>query len=87
MALRRSFQRLLNRMPTVRQSMLIDSAAIMQARFEAAALDPSTTHNDLVRLSGEARRSRLDMEAAFDKLADVGDGASSLDAYLDEAVA
>jgi hypothetical protein len=63
--LRRAYQRELNHKPTVVQRTLIRTAAVMQARFEAALLDPSTTANDLVRLSGEARRSRIDMLAAF----------------------
>jgi hypothetical protein len=40
-------------------------AAILTARAELAALDPTVTLNDLVRLSNEARRARADMEAAL----------------------
>jgi hypothetical protein len=65
LALRRSYQRLLSRKPTVLQKALIGAAATMQCKFETAANDPTVTANDLVRLSGEARRARADMLASF----------------------
>ena len=69
LVLRRAYQRSLSRKPTVLQRALIDAAATMQAKFEAASNDPGITANDLVRLSGEARRARTDMLASFNAAA------------------
>jgi hypothetical protein len=69
LALRRAFQRALNRKPTVLQRALIDAAAVMQVKFEAASNDPTISANDLVRLSGESRRARSDMLASFNAAA------------------
>jgi hypothetical protein len=63
--LRRSFQRTLGHMPTTVQRTLINAAAVIQARFEMASIDPATSHNDFVRLSGEARRAREEMLESF----------------------
>jgi hypothetical protein len=64
-SLRRAYQRALGRKPTLFQRSLIDTAAFAQTRFEFAAANPDTSHNDFVRLSGEARRARTDMLEAF----------------------
>ena len=63
--LRRAFQRELGRMPTTIQTTLINSAAVLQARAEACALDCTTTVNQVVRIQNLARRARLDMLASF----------------------
>lgn len=63
--LRRAFQRELGRMPTTIQTTLINTAAILQARAEACALDNTTTINQIVRIQNLARRARLDMLASF----------------------
>jgi hypothetical protein len=44
---------------------LVDHAACATAVAEAAMLDPAVPHNDKVRLSGEARRSRLELAQAI----------------------
>jgi hypothetical protein len=69
LALKRAYQRELNRKPGTLQKALIEAAAVMQVKFEIASNDPTITANDLVRLSGEARRARTDMLASFNAAA------------------
>jgi hypothetical protein len=60
--LKRALQRQLRRKPKLHEKQLLDHAAAMQLRSEIAAFDPRATSNDLVRLSGAARRARQDFE-------------------------
>ena len=64
-ALRRSFQRELGHRPTMLQSTLMQRAAVLTARAEAAALDLRAKPNDVVRLDGAAHRARAAMFEAF----------------------
>ena len=59
--LRRAFQRSLNHMPTTIQRTLLDRAAVLTAKAEAAALDPNVCANDVVRLDNVAERARREM--------------------------
>jgi hypothetical protein len=65
LALKRAYQRELGHKPTLIQKTLIDRAAVLTARAQAAALDPSATINDVVRLDGAASRARAAMQAAL----------------------
>jgi hypothetical protein len=65
MALKRAYQRELAHKPTLIQKTLIDRAAVLTAKAEAAALDSSVTPNDLVRLDNRAEQARAEMFAAF----------------------
>jgi len=61
LALKRAYQRELAHKPTLIQKTLIDRAAVLTAKAEAAALDPTVTANDLVRLDNKAERARAEM--------------------------
>ncbi len=65
LALKRAFQRELKAKPTLLQRTLMDRAAVLTSRAEAAALDPGTSENDVVRLDGAAARARAAMFAAL----------------------
>jgi hypothetical protein len=65
LALRRAYQRALAHKPTMIQKSLIDRAAVLTALAERAALDPTVTANDLVRLDNKAERARAEMFEAF----------------------
>src|SRR5262249_45727001 len=56
--LRRAFQRVLKRRPTVIERTAMERAARLTARAEAAALDPAVTLDDLVRIDNLAARAR-----------------------------
>jgi hypothetical protein len=86
-ALRRAFQRELGRKPTCLQRTAMDRAATMTAKAEAAALDPATTANDVVRLDNAAARARAEMFAMFPAKREPDDGASDLDRYLQRRTA
>lgn len=62
-ALKRAFQRTLGRKPTLLQQTLIDRAAVMTVRAEAAASDPTVSIVDLVRVDNAAARARQAMAA------------------------
>jgi hypothetical protein len=47
------------------ESVALNNAATLTARAEAAANDPNTKANDLVRLAGAAQRARADMQAVL----------------------
>ena len=64
-ALRRSFQRKLRHRPTLLQRELMHQAAILTAKAKQAALDPSVTLDDLVRVNGAASRARAEMLESF----------------------
>jgi hypothetical protein len=81
-ALRRAFQRELGRKPTCLQRTAMDRAATMTAKAEAAALDPATTANDVVRLDNAAARARAEVFAMFAAKREPDDAASDLDRYL-----
>lgn len=66
LALKRAFQRELGHKPTTIQKSLIDRAAVMTAKAEAAALDSTVTANDCVRLDNTANRARAAMFDAFE---------------------
>ena len=68
LALKRAFQRELAHKPTCLQRTLMDRAAVMTAKAEAAALDPNCSANDVVRLDGCASRAR---QAMFDSFASI----------------
>jgi hypothetical protein len=55
--LRRAFQRLLNRRPTLIEKATMLRAAALVARAEALALDPSADVNELVKLNNLASRA------------------------------
>jgi hypothetical protein len=63
--LKRAYQRSLGSKPTVIQKSLIDRAAVMTAKAEAAALDSAVTANDVVRLDNAASKARAAMFDAF----------------------
>jgi hypothetical protein len=65
LALKRAFQRELGRKPTLLQRTLIDRAAVLTAKAEVAALDPTISANDCVRLDGAAARARAAMFKAI----------------------
>jgi hypothetical protein len=67
MALKRAYQRELAHKPTLIQKTLIDRAAVLTAKAEAAALDPAVTPNDLVRLDNKAEQARAEMFESFAK--------------------
>jgi hypothetical protein len=81
-SLRRAYQRALGRKPTLFQRSLIDTAAFAQTRFEFAAANPDTSHNDFVRLSGEARRARTDMLDSFQATTERRAPLNAFDAYV-----
>ena len=87
LALKRAFQRELSRKPTCLQRTAIDRAATLTAKAEAAALDPVTTANDVVRLDHAAARARAEMFAMLAAKQDSDDGASDLDRYLQRRAA
>jgi hypothetical protein len=87
LALKRAFQRELGRKPTCLQRTAIDRAATLTAKAEAAALDPVTTANDVVRLDHAAARARAEMFAMFAAKRESDDGASDLDRYLQRRAA
>lgn len=60
--LRKLFAKGTGRKPNRLEAMAIKRAALLTAKCEAAALDPETTANDLVRLDGAARKARADMQ-------------------------
>jgi hypothetical protein len=64
-ALRRAFQRELGCKPTTIEGTLMDRAAVLTAKAEAAALNPATTANDVVRLDHAAARARAAMFQSF----------------------
>ena len=86
-ALRRAFQRELGRKPTCLQRAAMDRAATMTAKAEAAALDPATTANDVVRLDNAAARARAEMFAMFAAKREPDEGASDLERYLQRRAA
>jgi hypothetical protein len=86
-ALRRAFQRELGRKPTCLQRTAMDRAATMTAKAEAAAFDPATTANDVVRLDNAAARARAEMFAMFAAKREPDDGGSDLDRYLQRRAA
>jgi hypothetical protein len=51
--------------PTAAQKLAIQRAALLTAKAEAAALDPNTSPNDVVRLDGAAHRARQAMLQTF----------------------
>jgi hypothetical protein len=57
--LRRAFKRMLPRRLTVAEKAVLARAVHLTLRAEAAALDPNTCANDVVRLDGAANRARL----------------------------
>jgi hypothetical protein len=59
--LRRAFQRLLRRRPTMLERIAMTRCALLVARAEAAAADPNATHDDVVRLDGAAVRAQRRM--------------------------
>jgi hypothetical protein len=61
----RVFARGIGRSPTSPVRLAIARAARLTAIAEAAALNPETSANDVVRLDGCAAKSRRDMEAAL----------------------
>ena len=65
LALKRAYQRALAHKPTLIQKTLIDRAAVLTAKAEAAALDAAVTPNDLVRLDNKAERARAEMFKSF----------------------
>jgi hypothetical protein len=67
LVLRRAFQRALGTKPTIQQKLLRDRAAVLTVKAEAAALDPATSANDVVRLDGAAARARAAMFESFGK--------------------
>jgi hypothetical protein len=85
--LKRAFQRELGRKPTCLQRTAMDRAATMTAKAEAAAQDPETTVNDVVRLDHAAARARAEMFAMFAAKREFDDGASDLDRYLQRRAA
>src|SRR5215472_13290899 len=56
--LRRDLQRLLRRKPTRFERTLLDRAALLTLRAEAAVRDPKADSNSVVRLDNVARRVR-----------------------------
>ena len=64
-ALRRSLLRLLKRKPTTAERHMLDRAARLTARAEAAANDHTVPINDVVRIDNAAARAR----AAWARLA------------------
>jgi hypothetical protein len=81
LALKRAYQRELGRKPTLIQTTLINRACMLTAKAEAAALDPSVTANDLVRLDNKAQQARAEMFESFRERRTQPNGAS-LDDYL-----
>ena len=63
--LKKAYQRELRRKPTSVQSQLMDRAALLTVRAEAAVYDAKTTANDVVRLDRAAQRAREEMRASF----------------------
>jgi hypothetical protein len=80
--LRRTFAQGIGGKANAAQAVVIQNAAVLSARAEAAALDPACTINQLVRAENLARRSRADMRAM---LRDEREPAH--DDYSDEAMA
>jgi hypothetical protein len=70
--LRRGFQRMLNARPTTLQKALIKRAAMLTAKAEAAALDPTVSLDDLVRIDHCAARARDEMRLALHGKPDLG---------------
>jgi hypothetical protein len=60
--LKRAYQRMLRRRPTMVEKALMDRAALMTVRAEMAAGNPKADSNTIVRLDNAARRSRNDFE-------------------------
>ena len=60
---RKAYARGLGRKASTLEQAAIDRAARLTALAEAAALDPDSALNDIVRLDGAAQRARRDMEA------------------------
>lgn len=60
---RKAFARGLGRKASTLEQAAIDRAARLAALAEAAALDPDSNLNDVVRTDGAAQRARRDMEA------------------------
>jgi hypothetical protein len=73
-------------MPIVQRTAM-DRAATMTAKAEAAAFDPATTANDVVRLDNAAARARAEMFAMFAAKREPDDGGSDLDRYLQRRAA
>lgn len=76
--LRRAYQRILGRKPTVLERCLIDRLV----KAEAAALDPATSVADFYRLDSIARRAKAEFQAIAAKPA-CEPVASPLHEYLD----
>lgn len=84
--LRRAYGRGLGRRPTLIEAAAMMRAAMLTAKAESAASDPSISPNDFVRLDGAAHRARRDMLALLARNARPA-GRPSLDAYLAEKTA
>jgi hypothetical protein len=56
--LRRAYQRVLRRKPTMIERAAMERAARLTARAEVAALDPDATLDDVVRIDNAAARAR-----------------------------
>ena len=56
--LKRAYQRVLRRKPTMIERTAMERAGRLTARAEAAAVDPAVTIDDLVRLDNAAARAR-----------------------------
>jgi hypothetical protein len=65
--LRRTFAQGIGGKASASQAQVIQNAAVLSARAEAAALDPACTINQLVRAENLARRARAEMRAALTK--------------------
>lgn len=64
--LRRTFAQGIGGKASALQAQIIQNAAILTARAEAAALDPGCTINQVVRAENLARRARADMRAMIE---------------------
>jgi hypothetical protein len=62
---KKAFGKGLGHKPSTLESAAILRAATLSAKAELAALDPTTSANDLVRLDNAAARARADMRAAL----------------------
>jgi hypothetical protein len=65
--LRRTYAQGIGGKASALQAQAIQHAAILTAKAEACATDPSVTVNQLVRIEGVARRARADMRALLDE--------------------
>lgn len=84
---KKAFGKGLGHKPSTLQSAAILRAATLTAKAEAAALDPGTTANDVVRLDHAAARARAEMFAMLAAKQGPDDDASDLDRYLQRRAA